>query len=301
MTQKIITKDTLVLTGILLMIIFTFQPKNFRLVFILHKTRAEGRSVKDCLINKMNKNNYFFLLSECEKKQKHNYCPDKFIVYKDSLFRLHKLEVIEGEKIEFHRFNLKDINSDGQKDIIVSTDSGGNCFCCGKTEIYNIKNDKLIRLFASKFGCIKDILDLNNDGNDEVMLFDDRFEFYDGLCHGCSPGLVYVYEWKRDKYINVSSQYKNFYAKEIGRLIKNIESDLHHKRYLEDIHQGSYFGDTISLLLNFSTIGEKAKGINLFKKYVNPAFIKFENEIKSTALEIYNKPEEFLSKYSAPH
>lgn len=294
MILKNIIRKVLILATFILIVIFVFQVKTFKSKYLLYKTKKEGYKVKKYFVN-IEKNTYFILLVE-SLKEKSNFSPDKLIVYKNSLFNIPKIGTIEDGRIEFHKFNFKDINHDGIKDIIVFTASGGNCFCCEKIEIYNIKDDRLIKAFKNRFGCINNIIDLDNDGIYEIILFDDRFEFLDDLCRACSPSVEYVYQWKGKKYINTSVQFPNFYDKTIGNLTEDVKSDYNSRTYLDDDYQGYYLGKVITLLLNYDAKGEREKGIMTYKKYAQPEF--FRDEIKITSMKIFDNPEDFLNKYN---
>lgn len=292
MTTKNIIRNTIILTVIILTFAFALQGKFLKLKYLIYKTKVEGYGVKKYFTNTENKNIYFVLLTSVQER---DFSSDKLIIYKNYLFNVRKIGTIEDGKIEFHKLNFKDIDNDGIKDIVVTTSSSGNCFCCEKIEIYNIKNEKLTKLFKNKFGCISDIVDLDNDDIYEIILFDDRFEFYDDLCHACSPAVEYIYQKKEQRYINSSVQFLNFYDKKIKHLTKNIEFDFNNKKYLDSDYQRYYLGNTITLLLNYSAKGEKEKGIEHYKKYAQPKF--FTDEIKKTCAKIFSDPEDFLNKY----
>lgn len=244
------------------------------------------------------KTTYYLVLSRYKYKLKHEEgwldC-DRLTIYKNPLSASHAIGTVDDYKIKFHNLNSKDINHDGRDDIVLSTYSGGNCFCCEQIEIYNIKNNKMLKLFQRKFGCIKDIVDLNHDGSYELIFLDDRFAGLDHLCRACSPIVYYVYTWKGQGYRRASQKFKSFYEKEIIDLKTKVKAYFIHKRYLRGNDPGDYYlGNVISLLLNYAVMGDKENGIRLYKRYAKPEF--FKDDIKPTAIKIYKNPENFLKK-----
>ena len=68
---------------------------------------------------------------------------------------------------EPNKLNATDINGDGSKEIIVQSSSGGNCWSCNPTEIYQVRNHKAELLAAAS---IQKLADLNGDGIQELLV-----------------------------------------------------------------------------------------------------------------------------------
>ena len=164
-----------------------------------------------------------------------------------------------------NRLNATDINGDGLREIIVQSSSGGNCWSCNPTEIYQVRNHKADLLAAAP---IQKLADLNGDGIQELVVTDARWESYDDLSHAASPGAVMVYAWRNGKYVYASRDFAEFYRGEIGKLRASIEeakSQITPDEYSDEV----YVGLAIALALSYTHMGELERGLREMESSLN--------------------------------
>jgi len=158
---------------------------------------------------------------------------------------------------EPNKLNATDINGDGLKEIIVQSSSGGNCWSCNPTEIYQVRNHKAELLAAAP---IQKLADLNGDGVQELLVTDARWESYDDLSHAASPGAAIAYAWRNGKYVYAAKDFADFYKSEIAKLRASIEeakSQITADEYSDEL----YVGLSISLALTYAHAGELDRGL----------------------------------------
>ena len=164
-----------------------------------------------------------------------------------------------------NKLNATDINGDGLREIIVQSSSGGNCWSCNPTEIYQVRNHKAELLAAAP---IQKLADLNGDGIQELLVTDARWESYDDLSHAASPGAVMVYAWRNGKYVYASRDFADFYKGEIGKLRASIEeakSQITADEYSDEV----YVGLAIALALSYTHMGELERGLREMESSLN--------------------------------
>lgn len=158
---------------------------------------------------------------------------------------------------EANKLNATDINGDGLKEIIVQSSSGGNCWSCNPTEIYQLRNHK-VELIAA--GPVQKIADLNGDGISELLVTDARWESYDDLSHAASPGAVMIYAWRNGKYVYAARDFEAFYKGEIDRLRASIE-EAKSQITAEEYSDESYVGLVVGLAITFAHAGKLDQGL----------------------------------------
>jgi hypothetical protein len=164
-----------------------------------------------------------------------------------------------------NKLNATDINGDSLREIIVQSSSGGNCWSCNATEIYQVRNHKAELLAAAP---IQKLADLNGDGIQELLVTDARWESYDDLSHAASPGAVMVYAWRNGKYVYASRDFADFYRGEIGKLRASIEeakSQIAADEYSDEV----YVGLAIALALSYTHMGELERGLREMESSLN--------------------------------
>jgi len=157
-----------------------------------------------------------------------------------------------------NRLNATDINGDGLKEIVVQSSSGGNCWSCNPTEIYQVRNHKGELLAAAP---IQRLADLNGDGVPELLITDARWESYDDLSHAASPGAVMVYAWRNGRYVYSARDFGEFYKGEIDKLRASIEDSKSQINATDEFSDEVYVGLTIGLAITFTHMGEPEQGL----------------------------------------
>jgi hypothetical protein len=166
---------------------------------------------------------------------------------------------------EANKLNGTDINGDGLKEIIVQSSSGGNCWSCNPTEIYQLRNHKVELIAAAP---IQKIADLNADGVKELIVTDARWESYDDLSHAASPGAVMIYAWRNGKYVYSSRDFEAFYKNEIDRLRASIDearSQITSDEYSDE----SYVGLAVGLAITYAHAGKLEQGFRELESLMN--------------------------------
>jgi hypothetical protein len=166
---------------------------------------------------------------------------------------------------ELQKLNGTDINGDGLKEIIVQSSSGGNCWSCNPTEVYQVRNHRGELIAA---GPIQRITDLNGDGTRELVVADTRWESYDDLSHAASPSALMVYAWRGGRYVYASKDFGDFYRGEIIRLRTAID-EAKTEITAEDFSDESYVGLSLALAITYAHTGEAERGIRELEALFN--------------------------------
>jgi len=199
------------------------------------------------------------------------------------------------------KLNATDINGDGLKEIIVQSSSGGNCWSCNPTEIYQVRNHK-VELIAA--GPVQKITDLNGDGVQELLVTDSRWESYDDLSHAASPGAVMVYAWRNGKYVYAARDFAPFYKAELERLRTAIE-EAKTQITADEYSDEGYVGLAISVALTYAHMGELERGLKELETLLN-SNVKSPEQSKHRAaiLDDFKKGDSFKKlrevKYGDP-
>jgi hypothetical protein len=166
---------------------------------------------------------------------------------------------------ELQKLNGTDINGDGVKEIIVQSSSGGNCWSCNPTEIYQVRNHRGELIAA---GPVQRIADLNGDGTRELIVVDTRWESYDDLSHAASPTALMVYEWRGGRYVYASRDFAEFYRGELTRLRAAIDvskADI----TPDDFSDEAYVGLSLALAITWAHAGEWERGVKELEALFN--------------------------------
>lgn len=166
---------------------------------------------------------------------------------------------------EMQTLNATDINGDGLKEIILQSSSGGNCWSCNPTEIYQVANHKAALIAA---GPVQKVVDLHGDGLRELLVTDARWEVYGELSHAAAPYATMVYAWRGGKYVNASRDFSAYYRGEIQRLRALVE-EAKNQITADDFSDDSYLGGAISLALTYAHSGDPDRGFKELETLLN--------------------------------
>lgn len=166
---------------------------------------------------------------------------------------------------EPNKLNATDINGDGIREIVVQSSSGGNCWSCNPTEIYQVRNHKAELLAAAP---VQRLADLNGDGIQELLVTDSRWESYADLSHAASPAAVMVYAWRNSKYVYASRDFGDFYKSEIARLRTAID-EAKAQVSAEEFSDELYVGLSIGLALTYTHMGDIERGLKEMEVLLN--------------------------------
>jgi hypothetical protein len=105
---------------------------------------------------------------------------------------------------------LRDLNGDGQPDVVYTTMDGGNGWIRRPTLMASIRPegdvaDVTFELPIS-LSSPKGPVDLDGDGVYEWTALDASWELK-GFCHACSPGSSFVLEWDGDAYVDATPRF----------------------------------------------------------------------------------------------
>lgn len=166
---------------------------------------------------------------------------------------------------EMARLSATDINGDKIKEVIVQSSSGGNCWSCNPTEIYQVKNQKGVLIAA---GPIQRIADLDGDSIAELLVTDTRWEVYNEISHAASPWAMMVYAWRNGRYVYASGGFAAYYKEEITRLrdvINEAKADI----TTEESSDEMYVGKAIALAITYAHMGEIERGLKELEALMN--------------------------------
>ena len=185
-----------------------------------------------------------------------------------------------------NQLNATDINGDGLKEIIVQSSSGGNCWSCNPTEIYQVRNRKVELIAAAP---VQKFADLNADGIQELLVTDARWESYDDLSHAASPGAVMVYAWRRGKYVYGSRDFALFYKNEADRLRASVEAaraEITAAEYSDEL----YVGCALSLAITYAHAGDPDRALKELETLLNSNWKSaVQSKHRATILEDFRK------------
>jgi hypothetical protein len=189
---------------------------------------------------------------------------------------------------ELNKLNATDINGDGLKEILVQSSSGGNCWSCNPTEIYQVRNHKGALIAA---GPVQQIADLDNDGTRELLVSDTRWESYDDLSHAASPSAVMVYAWRNGKYVFAARDFSSYYKAEVERLRAAIE-EAKAQITTENYSDEAYVGQSIALAITYAHMGDIERGLKEMEALLTSnARSAEQSKHRSTIIEDFRKGE----------
>ena len=202
---------------------------------------------------------------------------------------------------ELARLNATDINGDGVKEIIVQSSSGGNCWSCNPTEIYQVRNHKALLIAACP---LQRLADLNGDGIAELQVIDARWEVYGDLSHAAAPSATIIYAWQGGRYVYASRDFAAFYKGEVERLRTEL-TEASVGITADEFSDESYVGRAIALALTYAHMGDPERGLKELETLMN-SNVRSDAQAKkrATVIEDFKKGESAKSlrelKYGDP-
>jgi len=180
---------------------------------------------------------------------------------------LDAIETTTDVALSFADLNGQDVNGDGLKELVVETWTGGSCRACDKVRLFHVSQRRLKELSIPVREDVipKSLVDLDSDGQFEVIALDTEWEGYGMFCKACAPRVEVVYAWQSGQYIEASHRFPHFYTARIAELEQRLQSPADDQ---------SYASDAISLLLNYIRKGEAAQGWQRFQTLTSPIRFK---------------------------
>ena len=169
----------------------------------------------------------------------------------------------------------EDMNADGLMELPYQVGQGGNCWVCTQMQVLQLHaDDSVVNLTESvpvedklgEFFALRTVMDVDNDGAQEWLVVDARFELAFNLCHACSPGGFRLYAWDGETYRNASAQFPDYYQEQIDDLTAQVEATMQS----DESWSGYEVGPMVSLLLAYENAGWGEQGLAAFERYSDP-------------------------------
>jgi len=152
-----------------------------------------------------------------------------------------------------------DVDHDGKLDLVVRAGNGGNCWACGWVEAVSLGPDHADVLIPPER--FQQLEDLDGDGTLEAIATDARWEFFEGLCHACSPRVERIFRRRKGEWVEASSEFPAYYQRSLEALTAQLERQARENTADWDEYQ---LGTLISILLNRTQLGERAPAWKAF-------------------------------------
>ena len=131
----------------------------------------------------------------------------------------------EAPGISLSTSSGRDFNNDGVPDLLFGYFSGGDSF---SWEIFSLgPHPHLIKKFENGYRGILgiDLKDTSHNGQNEIWTRDAAFQFFDHLCHACSPAPILVLHLQGRKLYDVSSKFAPDFDEDIAHQQSEIKPE----------------------------------------------------------------------------
>lgn len=117
----------------------------------------------------------------------------------------------------------RDINGDGQPDAVIEGYSGG-VHCCWTYWIVSLgPSPGLLAKIENERGL--GFQDLKNDGRIEMVTTDGGFDYFDDMCHACSPFPLVVLRLEGKQLHEVNAEFWSLYRRDIDEARRKLNPD----------------------------------------------------------------------------
>ncbi|TET18220.1 MAG: hypothetical protein E3J78_06680 [Candidatus Cloacimonadota bacterium] len=201
---------------------------------------------------------------------------------------------------EWNSWKLLDVIKGGNKELLISQYSGG-AHCCEYNWIYEF-TPEVKEIFNSyqynTLGFMAPPDDLNNDGNDELILQDLLFSYFYRCCYAASPSysVIFEYDPERQEYVVQNSKFREFLIPEepdIFILADEFE-DIKTTDNPDEVDPGGYYlGSVLNEVIPFFYAGEIELAWRLFDTYY---ILEDKTEIKELMIKRLESDSCFIIK-----
>ena len=193
------------------------------------------------------------------------------------------MEQVQLNDVLDEQVNLKDINGDGQLELIVQTYSGG-AHCCFSTLVYQFEPELTQVLASLPSNCGGQFEDLRGDGVPEFITCDDRWAYrYCPFAMSPLPLIVLEYQPGRG-YVNASPDYPEKYAESLQRYRGLLEGSA----LSQDAFDGTSKCAVLPQVLNYLYLGDAPTAWQVFDQYyLYPDAAEFRADIEQVMGEAY--------------
>lgn len=192
-------------------------------------------------------------------------------------------------------FACQDVTGDGITELLVESYTGG-VRCCMVLQVFEL-TPRLRPLLRYESGALGfEVRDLDNDGRPELLLADDRFDGFDGLCHACAPNeLPLVACFRAGRFDDCTREFPEFIRERIPGYADFLKTRTSWQRpYLQ--------GAALGLYALYALLGEETKGWEAVRAIVADPEVTAWLERRRPAVRSWatNRLKELREQWSIP-
>jgi hypothetical protein len=162
------------------------------------------------------------------------------------------------------RLDCRDFERDGTREFLVSSLTAG-AGCCETIRGWTIGSTARQNLvYESGTALGYDVGDLDGDGRDELLLWDDTFSAYDDLCRACAPARLPLIACPvRGRFDDCTKRFPETLRALLAREIARLEPPS------SDANTMSARGVALGVLALSALLGEETKGLETIRRAVS--------------------------------